>query len=653
MYASHTAYLWNLDQDRTTSFPASVRPVHSIICSSPKLSQTFSFLTVADSDRHITAFSSRSGGSVGDLRTEDDVVSMALYTRDTSAAESTESTDTPDMRPQQVLLVVNREGALEVFPSPFDIGNTARGPTSDQLKSRMKQRTRKAAAVVKLIRPDKASTPVPLLNASFQGNEIIMVWAEGGVNLVFDRLKFLDEEDGNLLVDGLIEIVKAKSGSGIEAVEMNGVKDMGRSHVDESHALVVNGGDRVNRASTPEGREVIDISSGEESESEASSMAGEETVEATAGDNDVQMQERDSKDEDSAETPARNEPSTEVLLIETANKLDPEPEEPEEPEEPSFGDLIRANASEPIDVQATFGDPHKPVVAPNHEGAVALPSGMSLSTVLTQSLRTDDVTLLETCLHVRNLHTVRATIERLDSALAASLLQKLAERLHSRPGRAGSLMVWIQWTLVAHGGFIARQPAVMKQLASLYRVVQERANGLQPLLALKGKLDMLEAQMNLRKRLQAQFRARHAADEDGDDQVIYVEGQENSDPESEPANFNNPRQVISHRDMDGSHHGSSGENDQEDDGHDAEDEMQAVINGAGPEVSSDESDSDDEASSTDQDSDDGASEDEINHDSIDTSASEGSLTHQSHLRSTKAAKLSNGVGARHRRKTRD
>ena len=260
MYASHTAYLLELDQDRTTSFTASVRPVHTIISSSPSLSPSFSFLTAANSDRHVTVFSHQSRGSVGDLRTEDDVVSMALYTKDTSV---TEPTDTPGTRPQQVLLVVNREGALEIFPSPFAIGNSARPPTSDQLKSRMKQRTRKAAAVIKIVRPDKAKTPVPVLDASFQGNEIVMVWTEGGVNLVFERLKFLDEEDGNLLVDGPMEIVRAKSGSSIAAVEMNGVKDMGRSHVDESHAVVVNGGDRVERADPADEPEVIDISSAE------------------------------------------------------------------------------------------------------------------------------------------------------------------------------------------------------------------------------------------------------------------------------------------------------------------------------------------------------------------------------------------------------
>ena len=390
-------------------------------------------------------------------------------------------------------------------------------------------------------------------------------------------------------------------------------------------------------------------------------MADDALAAPEAENEDVSMQEEGSDEEETAKPSPRNEASTGTDL-----PMDVDHDgAPEEPEEPSFGDLIRANAPEPIDVQATFTDPHAPAVAPNHDRAVTLPSGMSLGTVLTQSLRTNDVNMLETCLHVKSLPTVRATIERLDSALAAALLQKLAERLHSRPGRAGSLMVWIQWTLVAHGGFIARQPEVMKRLSSLYRVVQERANGLQPLLALKGKLDMLEAQMKLRKRLQAQSQARHAADEDDDDRVIYVEGQEESDSEGEAANTNGPRQAMIRRAVDGSEHGSSVEsNDEEVENEDAEDDIQPTTNGVGPGVSSSgESDSDeglidDEASSTDQDSDDEASLDDVDHESIDTSESEASSTRPSDPKpsvaaaAAAAAKLSNGVGSRPRRKNR-
>jgi U3 small nucleolar RNA-associated protein 5 len=56
------------------------------------------------------------------------------------------------------------------------------------------------------------------------------------------------------------------------------------------------------------------------------------------------------------------------------------------------------------------------------------------------------------------LLVIRATIQRLASLLTGILLQKLTERLHKRPGRAGNLILWAQWTLVTHGGYLATQP---------------------------------------------------------------------------------------------------------------------------------------------------------------------------------------------------
>lgn len=196
----------------------------------------------------------------------------------------------------------------------------------------------------------------------------------------------------------------------------------------------------------------------------------------------------------------------------------------QEPSAPTFGDLVRAN--ETIDVPAALPpQPGSPRTAPGKQ--LAPPSLASLGTVLTQALRTDDVDLLESCLHTTDLATVRNTIQRLDSTLASTLLSKLAARMHRRPGRAGSLMSWVQWTLVAHGGALATQRGLMKQLGELNRVLEERSRGLNSLLALKGKLDLLEAQMQLRRRMQhnAGLDAKDDGEED-DEGVVYVEGQE-------------------------------------------------------------------------------------------------------------------------------
>ena len=195
--------------------------------------------------------------------------------------------------------------------------------------------------------------------------------------------------------------------------------------------------------------------------------------------------------------------------------------------EPSFGDLVLATSTEPINVKDAFETETK-----SSKKALAMPSGASLGVVLTQALKTNDLALLESCLQTSDLATIRATIQRLDAPLASTLLSLLAARLARRPGRAGSLMVWIQWTLVTHGGYLATQPSLIAKMAELNRIVEERARGLSGLLALKGKLDLLDAQMMLRRSVR-DARNREDEDEEEDEDVIYVEGEEEGDSEDE------------------------------------------------------------------------------------------------------------------------
>jgi U3 small nucleolar RNA-associated protein 5 len=286
-------------------------------------------------------------------------------------------------------------------------------------------------------------------------------------------------------------------------------------------------------------------------------------------------------------------------------------EENEEPAEPSFGDLILANSSEPVDVAGAFNDSNMQTLSYPQSNKLQPPSGASLGTVLTQALKTNDLALLESCLQTPDITTIRATIQRLDSPLAGGLLQKLAERLHRRPGRAGSLMVWVQWTLVTHGGYLATQPDLIKKLAELNRVIDERARGLQSLLSLKGKLDMLEAQMQLRQHMRQQ---RHDQDDEDDEEgVIYVEGEEESDSS---ASGSSHKKIL-----------SNGKSKQANANHlsDAESEVSddmptTTANGIADsedEASEDEDDDDlidDEAEETD---DDACDEDEVDHEDVD------------------------------------
>ncbi|MCJ1362963.1 Small subunit (SSU) processome component [Acarospora aff. strigata] len=502
----------------------------------------------------------------------------------------------------QVLAAVTSDGIVELFPRPFEgFDHVQSSSNPANLKAQRQQMTRKKEATVKIIRPDKSSTVVNVINADFQGADLVMVWTEGGVNVLFERVRWQDEDTGELLLRGTKEIVRGKSGSGLGATVMNGVKDLGKSKVDDSQAVVVNGGDLEDVPMTGQDHEVIEVSSGEDDISEGEGGHGEEADQAASN------QDKEMKD-----------------AQQDGNEVEGE-------EQATFGDLLWAAAPGAVDVSAAFDDAEsKAVVQSSTNRSLQLPTGMSLGTVLTQSLKTNDTNLLETCLHTKDLGMIRATIERLESALAAALLQKLAERLHSRPGRAGNLMVWIQWTLICHGGYLAGQPELMKKLSSLHRVVKERASSLQPLLSLKGKLDMLEAQMNLRRSMQANARAAHAIDEDDEEGVIYVEGQDDSDSEADSVEVQSEREVSGYRrpgraiTVTGHESQDASNIDEDEEDSDDDDNMPTTLNGVIPDSEEDDDSGseadliDDEASETGEDSGDDLSDDEVDHEDVDS-----------------------------------
>lgn len=206
--------------------------------------------------------------------------------------------------------------------------------------------------------------------------------------------------------------------------------------------------------------------------------------------------------------------------------------------EPTFGDLVRGTST--VDVSSALAAQAANAVdragaQPRH--LVPPVNATSLGTVLNQALKTDDRDLLESCLQVSDAKIVQNTINRMDSSLAVVLLSKLADRMHRRPGRAFGLMRWMQLTLIAHGGTLVRQPDLTKKLGDLSRVLEERSRGLNSLLALKGKLDMLDQQMQHRRAIKY-AKAEGSDGEESDDVdepgVVYVEGREDDQVKALP-----------------------------------------------------------------------------------------------------------------------
>jgi len=249
------------------------------------------------------------------------------------------------------------------------------------------------------------------------------------------------------------------------------------------------------------------------------------------------VEEEQSGDEAPADIAQPQPIAPEVSKLKTSQDVDVDMEQPDgsdaEESSPTFGDLVRGNST--VDVTAALAA-ESSERAPRlnaKQRAKAPTNAISMGITLDQALRTDDNDLLESCLQIDDTATIENTINRMDSSLAGPLLSKVAARMHRRPGRANSLMKWLQWTLIAHGGSLVGQPDVVKRLGDLSRVLEERTKGLTSLLALKGKLDMLDAQMLFRN--SSRGKAPRNSEEESEDEaadvdepgVVFVEGDAN------------------------------------------------------------------------------------------------------------------------------
>ncbi|KAH8147867.1 uncharacterized protein LAJ45_07968 [Morchella importuna] len=385
-----------------------------------------------------------------------------------------------------LLLAVTTDGLVEVFTAPFDPAGTAAADAAASPTAARKRKalTKKGAAKVTVIRPDSKAR-VAIADASIQGDDIVVAWVESGVNMEFEKFRWASAESGALVLSGTVEIertstVRIGGGGAATGSTMNGVKDLGKASVDQSKSVVVGGTDAQDIG-------MEDAPSDAEADADADDLS--------------------SSDEDAA-NPA-----------------------PTTADEPSFAEKFQALEVKTLQSTALTTTT---AAATTVKKPTTAPAAGSLTTVLTQALKTHDTQLLESCLHVTDSPSILATVRRLSSPLAVALLERLAERIARRPGRAGSLGVWVRWTLVAHGGYLVSLPDLMSTLAGLYSTLNSRAGALPRLLALQGRLDMLRAQVDLRKVMRGDEEAGESEKERG---VLYVEGQEEegeSESESEP-----------------------------------------------------------------------------------------------------------------------
>lgn len=153
----------------------------------------------------------------------------------------------------------------------------------------------------------------------------------------------------------------------------------------------------------------------------------------------------------------------------------------------------------------------------------------TFTTILSQALKTNDHALLESCLSNHDEKVIKVSIQRLDSTLAVKLLERLAEKISRNPSQAGQLNIWIKWVMISHGGYLVTIPNLLKTLSSLHSTLADRVSTLPRLLALQGRLEMLNSQMELRRDILESSSKKGGNNDDEDDDedeekaVEYIE----------------------------------------------------------------------------------------------------------------------------------
>ncbi|KAK6500700.1 Small subunit (SSU) processome component [Arthrobotrys conoides] len=467
--ASYSTYIIDVNappSDLISTFTSHTSQVHSL----RKTSKQNKFLSAADGDRFIYVSDIKKEKSLGSLVAKSDVTKVDTAAQDTA------------------LIAVTADGVVEVFQQPWSFSSASETDEESSLRRR-KAMTKTSEARIKIVRPDNNQT-VKVIDACFAGDHVVVAWVENATSVLFEKVKCL-AADGTLSINGDVVIAKAKTvgigGAVSGRSDANDIKDVSNANLKQSHTVVIEGADTQ----------------------------------------DIGMV-------DAPEDPEADEEPTK-------DSEDDQEDNADDPEEQTFEDRIKAlnlsaggSAGSTEKSQRSDVSPMTNITVPSVDGAaiiasgyqaVKFPNATSLTTVITQALKTDDRALLETCLQVTKVDMIESTIQRLDSLLAADLVMKLSEIIARKPGRAGSLMIWIQKTLVNHGGHLLTLPDLVRTMASLQRVLGKRAEALPKMLALRGRLSMLVAQMKLRSM------ARDRLGAGGDSAVIYVEGV-NKDDES-------------------------------------------------------------------------------------------------------------------------
>ncbi|KAK9820726.1 hypothetical protein WJX74_004699 [Apatococcus lobatus] len=193
-------------------------------------------------------------------------------------------------------------------------------------------------------------------------------------------------------------------------------------------------------------------------------------------------------------------------------------------QEPTLGERVAALQLDEDQAEPTNGAQQAEPAETSISGRI---TAESLTTLLTQAVRSGDKALLERCLQMGNNMVVTNTVRGLAPGDAAEVLQAVVARLQSKASRGTQLAGWLRPLLLHHAAHFASLPGVQPVLVALYQAIEARLAMQNPLLSLAGRLDLLTAHIPAGERGNTKTGPPYPA------QVVYRESDSEGESEAE------------------------------------------------------------------------------------------------------------------------
>eukprot|EP00727_Mastigamoeba_balamuthi_P006184 m51a1_g2185 putative wd repeat domain 43 (663) ;mRNA; r:111005-113640 len=123
----------------------------------------------------------------------------------------------------------------------------------------------------------------------------------------------------------------------------------------------------------------------------------------------------------------------------------------------------------------------------------------SLHSALVQAVKTNDRTLLESCLAIRDRTVIENTVRRMPYEAVVPFLTLLVGKFQTNPGKAIACVVWIKAVLAEHMSYLMTVPNIAGTLFGLYHTIHSRLETHKCLLKLAGRVDLVLAQIGKNK----------------------------------------------------------------------------------------------------------------------------------------------------------